>query len=215
MKSGSSMAPLLYLTTTITANDQDEPNSYLTCIACGPPESGICGQTDGVISVAAPVPLNISGTIAEHFEPLIVDSLSTYGPSGRPDQPCEPNIQFTVADPNFSTTQRTNCSVTWSCNDTDASQFKHVPCDDATFWFSITVPDGGSLTEDFVLRVHHVKEESAAALHGNTVNVTYSGQTPAKVPDQMDGECGASGACFWGLKTNETLQLPVDDVALA
>lgn len=168
-----------------------------------------------MLSVAAPIRLTDTNSIDEYFEPFSIDSLGTYSPSGRPGQPCKPSIQFTVVDPNSAMPQRSNCSKTWSCNDTDvSSQFQHVPCDDPDFWFNITIPDGGSPTENFVLRVHHVKEESAAGVQGNTVNVTHSGETAVKFPDQLSGECGASGACFWGLKPNEKLKLQIDDVRL-
>ncbi|KAF2098363.1 hypothetical protein NA57DRAFT_77154 [Rhizodiscina lignyota] len=209
-----SLTSLTLLSANVTANaGSSAPTNYLTCISCGPPYSGVCGKTDGMLSNPAPIPLRVVGVEKEAFLPLNATSISTYGPSGRPGQPCQPFINFTVVDLNDK--KQTVCTKIWLCSDSDSHLFDHVPCGDSAFWFSITVPDGGNPLENFELRVYrkikYQHNSSAVTLDGQPINVTISGQSAMKVGDQLGGECGGSGVCYWGLSKGP-VALPIDGI---
>lgn len=206
-----SKTSLVLLSATVTANTPSVPNSYLSCIDCGPPYSGVCGKTDGYLSVPASIPLTVGKTSKESFLPFSIPALSTYSPSGRPGQPCQPAINFTAIDPNARNATSV-CTKTWQCNDTNPHLFDHVVCEDPAFWFNLTPPDGevGSFgVANFVLRVHHELPYGRNSTNGTLV--TILGESPIKVGDQLAGECGASGVCFWALN-GSALALPINSV---
>lgn len=124
--------------------------------------------------------------------------LATYSPSGRPGQPVMPYIEFGFFDPNTCFT--TNCTRIWNVLAGDTYPSTYVPCDDPEVEFKVVGP----------YNPHNFTMEIAYSFEDDATNTTVSETGTALF--LLTGECGGSGACFWGLGSGNTVYLPVETV---
>jgi len=119
--------------------------------------------------------------------------MGTYSPSGRPNTISLPYIEFGFFDPN--TCFSTNCTKIWNATAGEVAPSDYVPCDDPAVEFKVV---GRYISDNFTMEIEYNFVDSANETVIETGTNLY----------QLTGECGGSGACFWGLNGN-TQYVPV------
>ncbi|KAK4232801.1 hypothetical protein C8A03DRAFT_39565 [Achaetomium macrosporum] len=169
------------------------------------------------------LPLNTTALL-----PWQIPSLSTHSPSGYPANHPYSRLRFTIHDPNTIVLGPTrfgdaafppstaNCTVWWlpyhgSEDDPMMPGLTHTCGDPDTMagkWtFQVlngsTGDGGGSPTTDFTLRV--MLSEAVVLGTGGVVNLKFEGEAAFRRArdGNLEGACGGSGVCSWGLKEED------------
>ena len=145
--------------------------------------------------------------------PWEVSSLSTFSPSGRPGSSPYSTVNITITDPNTIVAGRSPTGMagfppsTAICNasfvGSDPPYNKVLNCSETkygqwTFEMLKTNNTGyPSATTNFDIRFTRVNNVTVIWEEFSKV---YVGQAHFEVGDNMQGVCGASGVCSWGLK---------------
>lgn len=155
------------------------------------------------------------------LQPWQITALVTHTPSGYPASHPYARLFVSIGDPNtivLGKTQfgdaafpptNTSCSVSWLPYDEKEYPRGRVnPCDEiASGKWTVQILNGtstvngipgGSPTGDFVLRFGLA--EAVVLASGCVVSLRWRGEAAFKIGVNMDGACGASGACSWGLE---------------
>ena len=139
-------------------------------------------------------------------------SLSTFSPSGRPGSSPYSTLNVTISDPNTVPAGQTptgtavfppstgtcgvaftGASVPWGVEQPCTSDSEYT-----TWTVTLNEPASGTAsgTTNFVLSF---KETDNVQIPGSDVTKVFEGSQAFAVGDNLGGECGGSGVCYWAL----------------
>lgn len=157
------------------------------------------------------------------FKPVAHGLTTPARPSGRPGNPPFCYLRLNITDPNEFNLGKTHygdaiidpsstqCNLQWDClQDTIWGQVTSCSPTQAGLWtFKVLVPAGNSsrpsATADFDLRFTLINK----MIMNDDVKITqkYVGQQHFAVGKNMNGACGGSSVCNWGLIENTTVDV--------
>ncbi|KAF2258731.1 cell death in tomato 1 [Lojkania enalia] len=158
------------------------------------------------LSSAAPT------TKRDDLQPWEINSLGVFTPSGRPGSYPWSTITANITDPNEITgtlesgdtvtipggNTAANCQAKWYSGTTPTGRV--WPCDPTEdgYWIvEIMDGDDGFSSTNFDIKFTRVID---GIYSGQRFTKTFEGSTHMAVGDNLQGTCGGSGVCSWGLK---------------
>ncbi|KAH8708641.1 hypothetical protein GQ44DRAFT_690748 [Phaeosphaeriaceae sp. PMI808] len=168
----------------------------------------------GFTSVAA-TPVQARQNSLQDFK---VTSVGVFTPSGRPESYPWSTITASVTDPNEinlgpaqsdgspviapAGSQGLNCQAKYLSGESPLG--RSWPCDptEKGYWTMqvLNGPNGQYSSTNFNLKFKHVAD---VLYQGGRYTASYQAEGHFEVGDNMQGTCGGSGVCSWGLKADK------------